>query len=78
MKATKQDIKSVIFAGCAIEYSGVSICNIEHYMKNAMIKRGGKYQVWSDKHQCYELYHNVDDAVDKFLKLTQGKTHGKL
>tara|TARA_B100001113_G_scaffold131444_1_gene107493 strand:+ start:1869 stop:2105 length:237 start_codon:yes stop_codon:yes gene_type:complete len=78
MKATKQDIKAVIFAGCSLELNGVSICNLDHYMKNAMIKRKGKYQVWSDKHHCYELYHNIDEAVDKFFKLTEEKSHGKL
>ena len=77
MKATKQDIKTVIFTGCALELDGVSVCNIDNHLKNAMVKRKGKYQVWSDKHKCYDLYYNVDDAVDKFFELTKGKLDGK-
>lgn len=74
MKATKQDIKTVIFSGCYIELDGVSICNIENYMKNSVIKkRNNKYQVWSDKHHCYDLYQNIDDAVNKFFELSKGK-----
>ena len=76
MKATKQDIKSVIFSGCYLELDGISICNLDNYHKNAMIKRKAKYQVWSDKHSCYDMYHHIDDAVDKFFKLAGGKLNG--
>ena len=69
MKATKQDIKTVVFSGCALELDGVSICNIENYLKNAVVKRSAKYQVWSDRHRCYELYHTIDAAIDKFMEL---------
>lgn len=73
MNATKQDIKAVIFAGCAIEFEGVSICNLESFLKNSVIKRSSKYQVWSDRHRCYNLYQNIDEAVDKFFSLTGNK-----
>jgi len=76
MKATKQDIKTVVFSGCALELDGVSICNIENYLKNAVVKRSAKYQVWSDRHRCYKLYHHIDEAVDKFLSLTKDKVYG--
>ena len=49
---------------------GVSICNLDNVMKNAVIRRSNKYQVWSDKHRCYNLYANLDEAVDKFMSLT--------
>lgn len=76
MKATKQDIKTVIFSGCYVELDGVSICNIESFIKNNLIKRNNKYQVWSDRHGCYDLYHNIDDAVNKFFELSKGKLDG--
>lgn len=76
MKATKQDIKTAVFSGYALELDGVSICNIENYLKNAVVKRNAKYQVWSDRHRCYNLYHNIDEAVDKFLSLTKDKVYG--
>jgi hypothetical protein len=76
MKATKQDIKTVIFSGCSIDLDGVSICNIENHIKNSIIKRKDKYQVWSDRHKCYMLYQNIDDAVDKFFALNKGKLDG--
>ena len=72
--ATKDDYKSVIYAGCFVERNGVSICNIQHYVnfrnRPQFGKRYGKYQVWSDRHRVYDLYHNVDEAVDKFIELT--------
>ena len=43
MRATKQDIKTIVFSGYALEFDGVSICNIENYLKNAVIKRSAKY-----------------------------------
>lgn len=76
MNATKQDIKTVVFAGCSLELDGVSICNLENFLKNAIVNRSGKYQVWSDKHHCYDMFYNIDDAVNKFFDLTKGKLNG--
>ena len=66
--ANRQEYKSIIFSGCAIESNSVSICNLNDYLKR-FSERGPSYQVWSDRHRVYELYHNIDDAVDKFLEL---------
>lgn len=68
---TKQDVKAVIYGGGSLEVDGVSICNLDNVMKHAIIKRSNKYQVWSDKHRCYKLYANLDEAVDQFILLTQ-------
>lgn len=73
---TKQDIKAVIYGGGSLDVDGVSICNLENVMKNAIIKRKAKYQVWSDRHRCHNLYANIDEAVDKFVSLTKGKVNG--
>jgi len=67
----KQDIKSVIFSGCAVEKAGVSICNITNYIAFKLGSKSGSYQVWSDRHRVYDLYKNLDDAVDKFLELAK-------
>ena len=67
----KQDIKSVIFSGCAVEKAGVPICNITNYIAFKLGSRNGSYQVWSDRHRVYDLYKNLDDAVDKFLELAK-------
>ena len=66
--ANRQEYKSIIFSGCAIESNSVSICNLNDYLKR-FSERGPSYQVWSDSHRVYELYHNIADAVDKFLEL---------
>lgn len=68
---TKQDVKAVIYGGGSLEVDGVSICNLDNVMKHAIVKRSNKYQVWSDKHRCYKLYANLDEAVDQFILLTQ-------
>jgi len=65
--ASKEDYKSVIFSGCAIDYNGISICNLSDFERG--LNKGSRYQVWSDKHRCYDLYYNIDDAVNKFIEL---------
>lgn len=67
----KQDIKSVIFSGCSVERSGVSICNITNYIAFRLGSKNGSYQVWSDRHRVYDLFKNLDDAVNKFLELAK-------
>ena len=66
--AHKEDYKSVIFAGCAIESNGVSVCNLNDFTRG-MTRYSSRYQVWSDKHRCYDIYYNIEDAVNKFLEL---------
>ena len=73
---TKQDVKAVIYGGGSLDVDGVSICNLENHMKNSVIKRNAKYQVWSDKHRCYQIYANIDEAVEKFAALTKDKIYG--
>ena len=63
-----EDYKHIIYSGCAIESNGVSICNLSDYL-NRPSGRGADYQVWSDRHRCYDLYYNIEDAVNKFLEL---------
>ena len=68
LTADRQEYKSVIYSGCAIESNGVSICNLSDYLDRPL-GRGRDYQVWSDRYRTHELYHSLDDAVDKFLEL---------
>lgn len=63
--------KSVIYNGCAIETKNASICNLEDFMMGQFVPRA-KYQVWSDKKKKSWLFHNIDDAVNKFLELKRG------
>ena len=58
--AAKEDYKSVIF--------GVSVCNLNDFTRG-MTRYSSRYQVWSDKHRCYDIYYNIEDAVNKFLEL---------
>tara|TARA_A100001515_G_scaffold144134_2_gene147279 strand:+ start:579 stop:809 length:231 start_codon:yes stop_codon:yes gene_type:complete len=67
ISSPKEDYKSVIFSGCSIESNGVSICNLADFLKGLV--SNARYQVWSDKHRTYEIYYNIDEAVDKFLQL---------
>ena len=30
--STKEDYKSVVFSGCAIEYKNVSLCDLRHFL----------------------------------------------
>ena len=67
----KQNIKSVIFSGCSVEKAGVSICNLTNHIAFRLGNRSGSYQVWSDRHRIYDLFRNLDDAVNKFLELAK-------
>ena len=67
----KQDIKSVIFSGCSVEKAGVSICNLTNHIAFRLGSKSGSYQVWSDRHRGYDLFRNIDDAVNKFLELAK-------
>tara|TARA_R100001377_G_scaffold26381_1_gene14244 strand:+ start:667 stop:885 length:219 start_codon:yes stop_codon:yes gene_type:complete len=67
----KQNIKSVIFSGCSVEKAGVSICNLTNHIAFRLGNRSGSYQVWSDRHRIYDLFRNLDDAVNRFLELAK-------
>jgi len=69
--AQRGDYKSVIFSGCSIECNGVSICNLRDHNTSSTGNGGSRYQVWSDRYRCYDMFYNIDDAVDKFLELKQ-------
>tara|TARA_R110000824_G_scaffold28930_5_gene96916 strand:- start:825 stop:1058 length:234 start_codon:yes stop_codon:yes gene_type:complete len=69
IKEDVQEYKSVIYDGCAIESRGVSLCNLEDVMNTKIGIPTAKYQVWSDGHRFHQLYHNLDEAVEKFLEL---------
>lgn len=59
--------KSIIFDGSIVENNGVTLCNLEDVMHQFAPR--AKYQVWCDRLRTYELYHNIDDAVQKFVEL---------
>lgn len=71
MNATKEDYKSVIFSGCGIDRKGVSLCNLADYYPRLV--RSNEYQVWSSKNNVYVLFKNLDEAVEKFIELTNGR-----
>jgi hypothetical protein len=71
MRATKEEYKSIIFSGCSIDKKGVSLCNLANH--HPRMVRSNEYQVWSQRDNVFDLYKNIDEAVDKFIQLTQGK-----
>ena len=64
----EQAYKLAIYSGCALESKGVSVCNLEDFMMGQFVPRS-KYQVTCDRNKLSELYHNIDDAVAKFIEL---------
>ena len=68
ISSPKQDYMSVIFSGCSIEANSVSICNLNDFV-NGLYNGRARYQVWSDKHRIYDIFYNLNEAVDKFLEL---------
>ena len=56
--STKEDYKSVVFSGCAIEYRNVSLCDLRHFLPQYRGKANGVYQVHSDNKK--KLYSKLD------------------
>lgn len=63
----KELYKSVIYDGAWVENNGVSLCNLEAVLHQFAPR--AKYQVWSDRLRVYTLHHNLDEAVEEFVKL---------
>lgn len=68
---TKKDYMSVVYSGCVIMFKNITLCDLTDqvpYLKN---RSHGMYQVHSDnsKIKFSEIYHNIDEAVNKFIEL---------
>jgi hypothetical protein len=67
----KEDIMSVVYHGhSVVNKRGASICNLEDCMLGNYIPKG-KYQVWSDKDKVYELFQDLGEATDLFIKISK-------
>jgi hypothetical protein len=67
----KEDIMSVVYHGYSIvNRKGASICNLEDVMMGNYIPKG-KYQVWCEKEKVYELFQDLGDATDLFIKISK-------
>jgi hypothetical protein len=72
MKMNRQELyEAVVFDGAAVECNGISLCNLENVMNTNIGVPRAKYQVWSDKARFYGLFHNIQDAVRKFVELNE-------
>lgn len=69
MMNRKEIYSAVIYDGSYVEGGGVSLCNLKDFMNTTIGVPKAKYQVWSDRHRFYGLFHNIDEAVEKFLEL---------
>ncbi len=69
--STKEDYKSVLFSGCAIEYKNVSLCDLRYFLPQFRGRLNGVYQVHSDnkKNLYSKLFYDINEAVDKFIEL---------
>jgi len=65
----KEIYSAVVYDGSCIWSNGISLCNLEDTMNTSIGVPRAKYQVWSEKHRYYNLFHTLDEAVDKFLEL---------
>jgi hypothetical protein len=63
----KELYKSVVYDGSWVENNGVSLCNLETILHQFAPR--AKYQVWCDRERIHTLYHNIDEAVEKFVEL---------
>tara|TARA_R100000951_G_scaffold99645_2_gene90103 strand:- start:197 stop:424 length:228 start_codon:yes stop_codon:yes gene_type:complete len=66
----KEEIMAVIYSGhMVVSKNNTSLCNLEDHMMGNFAPRK-KYQVWSDRFKVYDLYHDLGEATDRFLKLS--------
>ncbi len=69
ISASREEYKSVVYSGCSIDSNGVSVCNLEDYLRTKAGVPRAKYQVWSDRLRFHALFHTLDEAIDKFMEL---------
>jgi hypothetical protein len=71
MSGIKNDYKSVIFSGCAIESKSISLCDLRHFLPQYRGDTMGAYQVHSDnpRHKYSKIFKDIDEAVNKFVEL---------
>jgi len=65
----KEVYAAVIYDGSYVESKGISLCNLEDVMNTSIGVPRAKYQVWSERHRYYGLFHSLNDAVEKFIEL---------
>ncbi len=66
----REDIMSVVYHGYSIvNKRGASICNLEDFMLGNYVPNA-KYQVWSEKDKLYELFQDLGEASDLFIKIS--------
>jgi hypothetical protein len=66
----KEEIMAVVYQGhMVVSNNNTSLCNLADHMMGNFIPRK-KYQVWSDRHKVYDLYQDLGEATDAFLKLS--------
>ena len=67
----RQDYKAVVFAGCAVEYKNISLCDLRQVLNHYRGYTSGVYQVHSDNSRCKfsKIFKDIDEAVDKFIEL---------
>ena len=70
----RQDFKSVIYYGAAIDYNKISICDLRRMLPEYRVIKVGRYQVEASGSQLKfsKIYKNIDDALDKFFEIVQG------
>ena len=67
---SKEEIMAVIYHGhMIVSKNNTSLCNLEDHMMGAFVPRK-KYQVWSDRYKVYNLYQDLGEATDEFLKVS--------
>ena len=70
----RQDFKSVIYYGCALEYNKISVCDLRRVLPEYRDKKDGMYQVDASSSQMKfsKIYRNIDDALDKIFEIVEG------
>ena len=65
----KKHYRAILDDGCAVERGRLSLCLINDY--HGSFRKTFLYQVHCDdtKVKHSEIYHNIDEAIDKFLEL---------
>lgn len=71
----KSDIvKKALQAGFGIDYGRfLSVCNLSNYSGTSGVKFRRRYQVHFEKGNdtISEIYNDIDEAVEKFMKLSK-------
>jgi hypothetical protein len=67
--------KRVLLDGCIVQKDGIEMCDLRFHYKKYRDEHSPKIQLYKSDHKGSELvkmFHNFDEALSEFFKISEG------